>query len=180
LLPKLALRLSLTIALAGCDERSEHAALNENRAEIDRAKIESAKSDCDEILETVIPFAEKMLVEHGEFYPFGGTMTADGKVGFTAGWSGDEDPEPSEVLSTLEQGFRAGAKSGKYKAISLVFQCEAVPPGKIKERDAIAASLDHRDGYSAVLVFPYSFAPDGKLVIEESFTSKGGIKILTP
>jgi len=35
--------------------------------------------DLDALLNNLLPFAERMLREHGEFYPFGGSITPDGR-----------------------------------------------------------------------------------------------------
>jgi hypothetical protein len=38
------------------------------------------KDDVEKLMNALLPFAEKMLREHGEFYPYGGAMSADGKI----------------------------------------------------------------------------------------------------
>ena len=135
------------------------------------------KSDCEDVLNSVLPFAVEMLTQHREFFPFGGTMSADGQIVHTGGWTGEEHPESTEVIELLEKGFRAGAVRGEYKATAIVYDIRTIPPGKQDKQDAIAVALDHRENYSAIVIFPYSFAPDGQLDIETPFAMKGDSKI---
>ena len=44
------------------------------------AAISDAKVDAETLLNSALPFAEKMLSEHGEFYPFGEAMKPDGQI----------------------------------------------------------------------------------------------------
>jgi hypothetical protein len=40
----------------------------------------NAKADAETLLNAVMPFAERMLAEHGEFYPYGAAMKPDGEI----------------------------------------------------------------------------------------------------
>ena len=124
-----------------------------------------------------MPFAEQMLREHHEFFPFGATMDNDGEMANAGGWTGDEQPESAEVIELLEKGLQEGAKNGEYKATALVYDVRIVPPGKQGKQDAIAVACDHRDNYSVVVYFPYSFDAGGELVIEAPFGSAGKGKV---
>ncbi|MEA2711218.1 MAG: hypothetical protein QOF78_3819 [Phycisphaerales bacterium] len=44
-----------------------------------------ANPDLDELLNALIPFAQQMLAEHGEFFPFGASMDAKGESSVRAG-----------------------------------------------------------------------------------------------
>ena len=48
----------------------------------------SAKADCEVLLNAVLPFAEKMLGEHGEFSPYGGAMRPNGEIISVSGYDG--------------------------------------------------------------------------------------------
>ncbi len=124
-------------------------------------------------MNAVLPFANEMLGKHREFFPYGGTMSMDGTIAQAAAWTGEERPASVEVMKLLNDGFRAGAGRGEHRATALVYDIRTIPPGKRKKQDAIAVALDHRDSYSVIVIFPYSFASDGKLAVEESFAVKG-------
>lgn len=171
--------LLLVVTAVGCDERRAKPHHNETEITPDRSQMTDPKADCEDVMNSVLPFAEEMLTKHREFFPFGGTMSADGEIHHTGGWTGDEHPPSTEVIELLERGFRAGAQRGEYKATALVYDIRTIPPGKEEKQDAIAVALDHRDNYSVVVISPYSFSSDDQLVIETPSATKGEGKIFT-
>src|SRR5438552_820540 len=54
--------------------------------------LNDAKADCQALLDSVLPFAEQMLVNHGTFYPYGGAMRPDGQIVTVGGYDGTEHP----------------------------------------------------------------------------------------
>jgi hypothetical protein len=133
----------------------------------------SAKEECELLMNSAVPFARHMLAQHREFLPYGEGMAADGQIVAIAGDTGEEHPASQAVIDVLEKGFRESARAGKYKATALVIDMRVVPPGKDAKQDAIAVRLDHRDGYSVIVVFPYTIGAGGELTIEEPFAVKG-------
>ena len=69
-----------------------------------------SRPDLDALLNALLPFAKQMLAKHGEFHPFGASMNNDGEISMTAGYTGDEHPEASEVIELLEQALRDAAR----------------------------------------------------------------------
>ena len=67
----------------------------------------TAKDEAEEVMNALLPFAEEMLVKHGEFYPFAGAMMADGEIHYIGGYTGDEQPPSQEIIDLLKDGFRA-------------------------------------------------------------------------
>jgi hypothetical protein len=128
-------------------------------------------------MNSVVPFARQMLTQHREFYPFGGAITADGKMVAVGGDIGDEHPAAKDVIALLEDGFKEAAKTGKYGATALVMDMLVVPPGRDSKQDAIAVRLDHRDGYSVVVVLPYMIGAAGDVTIEAPYAVKGEQRI---
>jgi hypothetical protein len=139
--------------------------------------MRSPKEECEELMRSVMPFARQMLEQHREFYPFGGAMAADGQIVAVGGDTGDEHPKSQEVISVLEKGFQEDARAGRYKATAVVVDMLVVPPRKSVKQDAIAVRLDHRDGYSVVVVFPYVIGPAGDVTIESPYAVKGEQRI---
>jgi hypothetical protein len=129
--------------------------------------------DCYRLLETVMPFAKQTLTRYHEFYPFGATLDSSGQDALTAASTGDEHPDSRTLIDYLRKGYQDGAKSGKLRATALAFDMATVPPGATEKTDAIAVMLNHRDGYSVIFIFPYSFAPDGEVQIGEMFSREG-------
>lgn len=59
----------------------------------------------------------------------------------------------------------------------MVYDVRIVPPGKAEKSDAVAVDLDHRDGMSVTMYFPYHIGADKKVVFGELFASKGADEI---
>jgi hypothetical protein len=139
-------------------------------------QLSDPKADSEAILDAMLPLAERMLEEHGEFYPYGGAMTPDGKVISVAGDPGGEHPASQEVIDLLQAAFRSGAAAGKYKATGMFYDVRVVPPGATEKTDAIAVALDHKDNYSVLVCFPYRIV-SGQLELGSAFASKGENKV---
>jgi hypothetical protein len=58
------------------------------------------KEDAQELLDSVLPLAEQMLKEYGEFYPYGGSMASDGKLHMWAARSKGQIGLNPNLLST--------------------------------------------------------------------------------
>jgi hypothetical protein len=130
------------------------------------------KADCEVLMNSVIPFAEQMLSRCGEFLPFGGAMRSSGEVVAVAGYDGDEHPQSSDVIRLIKEGFIRAARQGQYKATALVYDVRARLPSTGDRSDAIAVSLNHRDHYSIVVVFPYRI-DGGNLTMGTAFAQMG-------
>ena len=131
------------------------------------------KTDCEALMSSVLPFAEQMLTAHGEFIPFGGAMKADGKVVSAAGYNEDEHPQSIDVIRLMKTGFVEAARRGEYKATVIVYNVKVTIPLTEEKSDAIVVSLNHRDNYSILVLFPYRI-DNGHLVIGTAFAQRGG------
>ena len=133
----------------------------------------SPKSESEILLGTALPFAQKMLEQYGEFYPYGAAMEAeDGEIVSVAGTTGAEQPSPKELIELLRGAFRQGARGGKYRATALAYDALVAVPPSAEKSDAIAVALDHLGGYSVVVFLPYKLT-EGKVVYGELFVQEG-------
>jgi hypothetical protein len=139
--------------------------------------MKTPKQECEELVSLVVPFAEQMLTTHKEFFPFGATMSPTGEIAQAAGWTGDEHPKSAAVIEVIEKTFREGASRGRFKATALVIGTQVVPPGKSDEQEAVEVRVDHRDGQSLRVLFPYSLAEGKKPQLEDPFAVPGENKI---
>jgi len=138
--------------------------------------VPTAKSQCEELLNVVLPFAEKMLAAHGEFYPFGASMKLDGQIVQVAAYEGREHPPSQPLIAQLREAFTAEARSGSIIASATAYDVRTIPPGSTTKSDAVAIELDHRDRYSVVVFFPYAI--QGRTVrVGTAFTEKGEFRI---
>lgn len=137
---------------------------------------EVAKAECEAVLNEMVPFAERLLQGHGEFFPFGGAMTASGETVYIAGYDGREQPPSADIIHLLNEAFRSGARSGQYKATALVYDVHVMLPSSGQMSDAVAVSLNHCDNYSAVVLLPYQLQ-NGNVEFGEAFAEKGDVDV---
>jgi hypothetical protein len=114
------------------------------------------KEQVEQLMNEGLPFATRMLAEHGEFHPFGVALTAEGVIQHLGATDGREHPPAQALLDLLLGAMRAGAKEGKYTAIAVFFDVRVQRPGAHSKSDAVQVGLEHRDGYCADVFFPYS------------------------
>lgn len=133
----------------------------------------SFNPDCENLINDLFPYAQKMLSEDGEFFPFGGTMAADGEISHVAVENDEECPPAEEMIALLKEHFKEGAADGEFIATAMVFDIMAVPPGKEEEQDAVAVALDHKDGFSGVAIFPYTLGGADGVEIGTPFGGPG-------
>ena len=129
-------------------------------------------TDCQALIGSVLPLAKELLTAHGGFLPFGGAMRPDGQLESFGGYGENERPEATDVIARLKAAFIAAARNGEYKATAIVYDVRVKLPSSGEKSDAIAVSLNHRDDYSVVLLFPYRI-DSGKLSLGNPFPQSG-------
>jgi hypothetical protein len=135
------------------------------------------KEDCEELMRSTLPLAERMLKEHGEFYPYAGHMTSSREIVHVGGKiEGTDHPKSQPLIELLQESFRKQARNGEIKATSIIFDVRITPPGSDEKTDAIQVCLDHRDGYSVKVIFPYKIT-NGELLFGQTFAQRGENKI---
>jgi len=125
--------------------------------------------DLDALLNDLLPFAERMLAEQGEFYPFGCSITPDGRH-ISVGAKGSSDhPKSQELIHIMTSEFRDQASEKKIRAAGICFDVRVVPPGQVDKSDAIQLALEREDGDAVDMFVPYAQLPDGKFTYGELF-----------
>ena len=114
-----------------------------------------ANPDFDTLLNALAPFAKQMLLKHGEFYPFGATMTPNGEVVAHMGYEGDEQPETQAVIDLLTQAFRQQAAAGEIRAAGMCKDVRTIAPGETEKTDALCFNLEHQTGEAITVFIPY-------------------------
>ena len=133
--------------------------------------MQEGKDESQELMDAVLPLAEKLLTEHGEFFPYGGAMTHEGKITSVAAYDGEEHPPSTEVIDLLHKAFQNAAMNKEYKATALVYDVR-VQLSNGDPSDALAVELDHESGYSIVVLLPYALN-DGQLHYGEISAQEG-------
>jgi hypothetical protein len=121
------------------------------------AATQQSQDDLDGLLNLTLPFAQQMLAEHGEMYPFGAAVTADGETRLLADDPGvGEHPAGAEVRVSLFDGLRR--TRAELRAIAV---CSDV---RLPDSDAIRVELEHRDGQAMAVFLPYKKKRFGRSV----------------
>lgn len=114
-----------------------------------------------ELLGALLPHAERMLSEHGEFYPYAMTLDSDGAIESVAPAIDSDDPDVSDVLVALHNGLREQAAEGSIRASGIAADVTLTDPDSGETTDAVQLELDHADGDAVDIYVPYETAGDG-------------------
>lgn len=137
------------------------------------------KQDCELLMREMLPFAKRMLSDHGEFYPYGGMMRPDREIVHVgAQEAGNDHPSSKSLVQSLQDYFRDQATSSGIIASCIIFDVLIKKPGGDQKRDAIQVNLDHRDDYSVEVVFPYRLG-QSSVSLEDPFAQQGDARIFT-
>lgn len=137
----------------------------------------SAKQESETLMNALLPVAEEMLRKYGEFYPYGGYMKPDGTIVQVGASDPDTDhPKSKDLIYVLRSSFQDLAQRGKCKAAAMVFDVTVTLPNSEHNSDAIQVSLEHSEGYSTEVFFPYQLI-ENKLVYGEIFAQQGKAEV---
>lgn len=133
------------------------------------------KEQVEIMLEDLLQFARKMLVEHGEFHPFGSYLASNGDVvnmGVQMDGGGGADRMRLLQLALQERKGCAIA----YGIASNVW----LPQSDDVGLDAVKVFLEHRDGYCADVFCPYDLSKGDPLIVAEIFAQRGDSVFFQP
>ena len=109
---------------------------------------QQAQDDLDGLLNAALPFAQQMLDEHGEFFPF---AVAVDVYSDTRMIMGDPDlgerPPSAEVISTILQELQRSRE--EFRAVARVADVRTA------DSDAVRVDLEHSEGPSMAVLLPY-------------------------
>lgn len=133
------------------------------------------KAELEGLLNALMPHAERMLDQYGEFFPFAGALRRDG---VREGVSPTAEGSPS--LEGLREGLlaslRAGVSEGRYRATGLVLNVEIDVPGQEGPSRAVRVSLEHESGVGYDVFVPYWFE-GGQLAFGEAMAEVGRCEV---
>ena len=130
------------------------------------------KEECEELLNSILPAAEGLLVKNKEFYPIGAVLDKDNKVSFTATIEDDDFPDSESIIRQLTEAHKAMADNDEIKASGIAWNA-TITEGTGKNRDAIIVSLEHKEKYSVIIGEPYSMNVFKKIRFDAVFAREG-------
>jgi hypothetical protein len=137
-----------------------------------------AHPDLDELLNALLPLARTMLAKHGEFYPYGSAMKANGEIVAVAAYDGDETPPSQPLIDILCREFRDQAREGAIRAAGVCYDVRTIPPGQGEKTDAICCDLEHCSGQSIATFLPYKKGSSGEIIYGVIFATRKSMKFL--
>ena len=151
--------LGITVASAAPFERAEQ------------------KQHLEALIDATLPFAELMLKKHQEFFPYGAAMSSNKEIRNIGGYTGEEHPPSLDIIDLLRKAYKKEGAEGKTMACALAYDIRTIPPGKSEKTDAVAIELDHRDGMSIIMIYPYKFSPEKVLIWGDGYAVEGKYEI---
>lgn len=129
----------------------------------------NGKADCEALMGELLEFAEKMLVEYGEFHPFGGFTQRTGAI-VDVGVDMQEDGATSQEQADL---LFAHMKDHDPTAVAFcVVTNVTISDDDHGARDAVKVFLEHERGYCADVFLPYEIGA-GKVSFADVFAQQG-------
>jgi hypothetical protein len=121
------------IVMSACS-RADSPAPIEKPSPSASAPASSGKEEATTLMNAAVPFAEKMLKEHGEFFPYASAIASDGAITMVAAKLDTEQPAAAVVVKKLEEALRTGAMA----------RSGGRPPPKLRlgERKRLAVDAD--------------------------------------
>jgi hypothetical protein len=107
------------------------------------------EADVEALLNTVVPFAQQMLDELGEFFPYAMKLTEGGNTALVAVYE-DEILVSNEILANLYLGLNTERQSLRATAVVSDVQIAAPAGG------AIRVEIEHCDGAVVDVLVPYA------------------------
>ncbi len=140
------------------------------------AREAQPKADCEIVMNFGLPLAAEMLMRHGEFLPFGAAMRPNGEIVCLGAYDGRAYRSLAgsfgDMIGSLKEAFLAGARRQEYLATGMFYEVTVTAAAGSEHLSAVAVSLNHRDGYSVVVLLPFRI-DDGKLVYDDPRAQPG-------
>jgi hypothetical protein len=133
----------------------------------------SPKQESERLMNDILPLAQRMLREYGEFYPYGGYIKPDGEIVHVGAKHLETDhPKSNDLIHILRSSFQDMARANECKAVAIICDVRVTAPGSDQKTDAIQVILDHVDDYSVRIFFPYQIAKQ-EVVYGKTFAWQG-------
>jgi hypothetical protein len=131
-----------------------------------------SRVDFEELMNVLIPSAQRTLSKARHFHPLAASMTIEGKIKMAMGYTGDEDPTPDDQIALLTAGLQEDVGAGLLRAVGICYDVRITPPGATQETDAICVRLEHSDGEAAAIYVPYKKGWLSKVEYADLFGTK--------
>ena len=131
---------------------------------------EMKKLDLENIIDYSIRFAQHMLTNGGEFYPFGTKVLSDGEL-VPVGIADEESdfPNSMKLIEKMNKVFKLQYEKEEIRAYSIVFDVYVQIDDQGDKSDAICIDIIHKEGDVPLYYFPYSINEQNEILMGQSF-----------
>lgn len=132
------------------------------------------KKDIQDIIDYSHHFAETMLNNGKEYYPFGAKIADNGEL-IAVGYKDNETdfPESQKVIDQLTVEFEIELKNGEIRAYGLTYDVRVQTKDMKRKMDAILIDIYHRNSDKIPkYCFTYFWNKNDELIFGESFEMK--------
>jgi hypothetical protein len=143
---------------------------------------DAAPAPTDEVealVNTLVPFARRMIERHGSFVPFGATVDGAGEVRMLAADAEAAGPGASaaDAVRLMETGLRAAASAGEIRACGICTDVRI--EGDDGELEAISVALEHADRDPLRIFVSYETTPSGEHGFGKPIAAPGERRVFT-
>lgn len=114
-----------------------------------------ANAELDELYRKIAQVAQKLLDQHGEFYPFAMIVSPGGELRLFSTETDEAQPDPTALRSRLGEALGGLMREGELRAFAVASDVLVDPPYGGSTTDAIQVTLRHSDGEAMDVFMPY-------------------------
>lgn len=100
-----------------------------------------------------VDFAEQMLIENEEFFPFACTINSMGELVPISFFDGDEFPKSETLIDNLETILDNQLKQKEKRAYALTYDVKVKRHNEFEMHDAIAVKIKHIETEQSIVYF---------------------------
>lgn len=126
------------------------------------------------LVNTLVPFARRMLERHGSFVPFAATVALDGELQMLAA-DASPDTSAADAALLLEDGLRTAAADGKIRACGVCTDVRI--DGDDGELEAISVALEHAERDPLRIFVSYEVTASGEHGFGKPIAAPGQRKV---
>ncbi len=118
----------------------------------------ATRAAIDSFVVTVRDMAAWALVTPAAHIPVGALQDAGGNVESVVGAQAEKTLlTPDSTLTAFRRALGVGARTQRSSAIGMAYFRQQILPGDTTPRQVLVVEVEHRAGYRANLLFPYTF-----------------------
>ncbi len=132
-----------------------------------------------EFVTAVRDMAASRIVTPAAHIPVGGLLDSAGHVASVVGATQEPTYTPDTALVSFRQLLGAGARRQGYRAVALGYLVRRAPRQGADSVDAVVVEVEHRNGYRADVIFPYTRNDFGEPIFGDAVTRAGTLHTLS-